>query len=71
MLIYYWEDLRLQVFSHEFSILHYIGGVGRIDGDILQSRAAFESIMTQICQTGWDIDRLQGLAASKDFEFIE
>jgi hypothetical protein len=28
MLIYYWEDLRLQVFSHELAILHYVGGGG-------------------------------------------
>ena len=35
MLINNWEDLRLQVFGHEFAILHHVGGIGRINGDIL------------------------------------
>ena len=47
MLINNWEYLRLQIFGHQLAILHYIGGVGRIDGDVLQCRAAFESLISQ------------------------
>lgn len=59
MLIFNREDLCLQVFSHEFAILHHVGGIGRIDGDILQCRATIESLMAQIRQTGWDVDLSQ------------
>ena len=71
LLINNWEYLRLQVFGHEFAILHYVGGIGGINGNVLQCRAAFESLIAQIRQAGWDIDRFQGFAATEDFIFFE
>jgi hypothetical protein len=36
MLINNREELCLQVFGHQLAILHHVGGIGWIDGDILQ-----------------------------------
>ena len=71
MLINNWEYLRLQIFGHQLAILHHIGRVSRIDGDILQCRAAFECFMAQIRQAGWDVDRLLGGAVFEHFIFFE
>ena len=42
------EYLCLKIFGHEFAILHHVGGIGWINGDVLQCRAAFESIHREV-----------------------